>query len=136
MGEVLIVLLFQNILVIFEVIGEIFVVVLENGVGQVEDGVGCFLQVVGVIFIVDLFKLVGECILDVMVGGEVIDLVVIYGVVLNNYVCNGGDGYGMFESVMNVYDFGFDFVDVIVEYLVEQGGYIFYIDGCIIVIGN
>ncbi len=136
MGEVLTVLPFQNTLATFEVTGETFVAALENGVGQVEDGAGRFPQVAGVTFTVDLSKPAGERISDVMVGGEAIDLAATYGVVSNNYVRNGGDGYSMFESAMNAYDFGPDLADVTAEYLAEQGGYTPYTDGRITVIGN
>lgn len=69
-----------------------------------------------------------------MEGGDwvVIDLVKIYGLVFNNYVCGGGDGYKMFCDVDNVYDYGLDFVDVIVEYLVKVGFYMLYMDGWIV----
>lgn len=47
-----------------------------------------------------------------------IDCNVIYGVVFNNYMCVGGDGYKVFVmNGMNVYDFGLDLVDVLVDYL-------------------
>ena len=134
MGEVLTVLPFQNTLSTFEVTGETMIAALENGVGQVEDGAGRFPQVAGMTFTVDLSKPAGERVSDVMVGGEPIDPAATYGVVSNNYVRNGGDGYGMFESAMNAYDFGPDLADVTAEYLAAQGGYTPYTDGRITVL--
>ena len=45
-----------------------------------------------------------------------------YGVVSNNYMRGGGDGYGVFETGgMNAYDFGPDLADVVAEYIAENG---------------
>ena len=129
MGEVLTVLPFQNTLSTFEVTGETIIAALENGVGQIEDGAGRFPQVAGMSFTVDATAEPGSRISDVMVGGEPIDLAATYGVVSNNYVRNGGDGYGMFESAANAYDFGPDLADVTAEYIAAQGPYQPYTDG-------
>lgn len=129
MGEVLTVLPFQNTLSTFEVTGAVMVEALENGVSAVEDGAGRFPQVAGMSFTVDLSQEPGSRISNVMVGGEPIDPAVTYGVVSNNYVRNGGDGYGMFESAANAYDYGPDLADVTAEYLAAQDGYAPYTDG-------
>ncbi len=69
-----------------------------------------------------------------MVGGAPIDLDATYGVVSNNYVRNGGDGYKMFRSAANAYDFGPDLADVTAEYMAAQGAYSAYLDGRITVV--
>ncbi|WP_368186718.1 bifunctional UDP-sugar hydrolase/5'-nucleotidase [Aestuariibius sp. HNIBRBA575] len=129
MGEVLTVLPFQNTLSTFEVTGEQVVVALENGVSQIEEGAGRFPQVAGITFTVDPAAQAGARISDVMVGGEAIDPAKVYGVVSNNYVRNGGDGYDVFESAMNAYDFGPDLADVTAEFMAEMGPYQPYTDG-------
>lgn len=129
MGEVLTVLPFQNTLSTFEVTGATMVAALENGVGQVEEGAGRFPQVAGMSFTVDLSMDPGSRVSDVMVGGAPIDLEKVYGVVSNNYVRNGGDGYSMFEDAMNAYDYGPDLADVTAEFLAEMGPYTPYTDG-------
>ena len=129
MGEVLTVLPFQNTLSTFEVSGEAIVAALENGVGQIEDGAGRFPQVAGMTYAFDASKPAGERISDVMVGGAPIDMAKVYGVVSNNYVRNGGDGYAMFKDAANAYDFGPDLADVTAEYLAEQGPFTPYTDG-------
>ena len=53
----------------------------------------------------------------------------VYGVVSNNYVRNGGDGYKMFLSAMNVYDYGPDLADVTAEFLANNSSYTPYLDG-------
>ena len=123
MGEVLTVLPFQNTLSTFEVTGAVLVAALENGVSQIEDGAGRFPQVAGMSYAFDASQPAGSRVSDVMVGGAPIDLEKVYGVVSNNYVRNGGDGYAMFKDAMNAYDFGPDLADVTAEYLAENAPY-------------
>ena len=56
-----------------------------------------------------------------MIGGEALDMEKVYGVVSNNYVRNGGDGYKMFRGAMNAYDYGPDLADVTAEYMAKMG---------------
>ena len=133
MGEVLTVLPFQNTLSTFEVTGAVMVEALENGASQIEEGAGRFPQVAGISFTVTPANEAGSRISNVMVGGAPIDLAATYGVVSNNYVRNGGDGYKMFRSAANAYDFGPDLADVTAEYMAAQGGYTAYLDGRITV---
>lgn len=133
MGDVLTVLPFQNTLSTFHVTGATFVQALENGVSEMADGAGRFPQVAGVSFTVDPSAEVGSRISGVMVGDTPIDPEKVYGVVSNNYVRNGGDGYKMFVNAMNVYDFGPDLADVTAEYLAAHAPYQPYTDGRITV---
>ncbi|MDP5359369.1 MAG: 5'-nucleotidase C-terminal domain-containing protein, partial [Paracoccaceae bacterium] len=100
-----------------------------NGVSQIEEGAGRFPQVAGISFSVDATAPAGARVSDVIVGGVAIDLDAIYGVVSNNYVRNGGDGYSMFEDAMNAYDFGPDLADVTAEYIAANAPYQPYTDG-------
>ncbi len=129
MGEVLTVLPFQNTLSTFQVSGAVIVDALENGVGQVEEGAGRFPQVAGMTYTFDTTQPAGSRISDVMVGGAPIDAAKMYGVVSNNYVRNGGDGYKMFRDAENAYDFGPDLADVTAEYLATNAPYKPYLDG-------
>ncbi|SHJ79530.1 5'-nucleotidase [Palleronia salina] len=129
MGEVLTVLPFQNTLSTFEVTGATLVEALENGASQIEDGAGRFAQVAGMSYAIDTSAEPGSRVSDVMVGGEPIDPEATYGVVSNNYVRNGGDGYSMFVNADNAYDFGPDLADVTAEYLAENAPYTPVVDG-------
>tara|TARA_R110000737_G_scaffold75587_3_gene105652 strand:- start:3640 stop:5199 length:1560 start_codon:yes stop_codon:yes gene_type:complete len=133
MGEVLTVLPFQNTLSTFQVTGATVIEALENGVSQVEEGAGRFAQVAGLTYAFDASKPAGERVSDVMVGGAPIDPEKVYGVVSNNYVRNGGDGYKMFINAENAYDFGPDVADVLAEYLAAQGPFTPVTDGRITV---
>ena len=133
MGEVLTVLPFQNTLSTFFVSGQTIVDALENGASQMEEGAGRFPQVAGISFVVTPSAAVGSRISDVMVGGAPIDVTKEYGVVSNNYVRNGGDGYKMFRDATNVYDFGPDLADVTAEFIAKNAPYMPYKDGRITV---
>ncbi len=134
MGEVLTVLPFQNTLSTFQVSGQTILDALENGVSQVEEVKGRFPQVAGLKYSWDIKVAAGEGrISDVMVatgdGFAPIDPAATYGVVSNNYVRGGGDGYKMFRDAANVYDYGPDVADVLAEYMAKSGGYTPYLDG-------
>ncbi|MGR3514843.1 MAG: bifunctional metallophosphatase/5'-nucleotidase [Paracoccaceae bacterium] len=128
-GEVLTVLPFQNTLSTFQVSGATMVAALENGVSQLEDGAGRFLQVSGMSYTFDPSAEPGSRVSDVMVGGAPIDMEKMYGVVSNNYVRNGGDGFDMFVGAENAYDFGPDLADVTADYMAAQGPVAPFTDG-------
>ena len=128
-GEVLTVLPFQNTLSTFTVTGEVLLAALENGVSEIEEGAGRFPQVAGLTMTVDAAAEPGSRVSDVMVGGAPLDPAASYGLVSNNYVRNGGDGYKMFVDAADAYDFGPDLADVVADYIAEQGDYQPYTDG-------
>lgn len=134
MGEVLTVLPFQNTLSTFTATGAVIVAALENGVSQVEEVKGRFPQVAGLKFTWDATVAPNEGrIVEVLVmdGGAwvPIDPAKTYGVVTNNYVRNGGDGYKMFRDAADAYDYGPDLADVAAEYLAQANGYAPMLDG-------
>jgi 5'-nucleotidase len=134
MGEVLTVLPFQNTLSTFQVTGADLMAALENGVSQVEEGAGRFPQVAGMRFTWDPAAEPGARVVSAEVKeGDAwvpMDPAKTYGVVTNNYVRNGGDGYGMFAGDdKNAYDFGPDLADVTAEYIIRNTPYEPYTDG-------
>ncbi len=133
MGEVLTVLPFQNTLSTFRVTGATIRAALENGVSAIEDGAGRFPQVAGLTFRFDPGAAPGSRIVDVKVdsgdGFVPLEAGRVYGVVSNNFVRTGGDGYAMFEDAQDAYDFGPDLADVTAEYLGRNAPYRPYLDG-------
>jgi len=134
MGEVLTVLPFQNTLATFELEGADLLVALENGVSQVEEVQGRFPQVAGMTYAFDASKAPGERVSDVMVmqGGEAmpLDPEATYGIVSNNYVRGGGDGYDVFaDNAMNAYDYGPNMESVVADYLAANAPYAPSTDG-------
>ncbi|HEU0221784.1 MAG TPA: 5'-nucleotidase C-terminal domain-containing protein, partial [Paracoccaceae bacterium] len=53
----------------------------------------------------------------------------VYGVVSNNFMRAGGDGYQVFTTAMNAYDFGPGLEAVVADYLAQSNGYQPYTDG-------
>ena len=134
MGEVLTVLPFQNTLATFELTGAGILAALENGVSQVEEGAGRFPQVAGMSYVWDPEAEPGSRIVEVMVdeGGTMVPLdpAKVYGVVSNNFMRRGGDGYAVFREAMNAYDYGPGLESVVADYMAAQGGaYTPYTDG-------
>lgn len=134
MGEVLTVLPFQNTLSTFEAKGTTILAALENGVSAVEEGEGRFPQVAGLKYTFDPAKPAGSRVSEVQVATSVgwapLDPAATYGVVTNNFLRGGGDGYKMFAAEgMNAYDFGPDLADVTAEYLTAQAPYAAVLDG-------
>jgi 5'-nucleotidase len=134
MGEVLTVLPFQNTLSTVQAKGSTILAALENGLSKIEEGSGRFPQVAGLTFVYDPAAQPGSRVVSVKVmtdgawSGLQPDR--IYGVVTNNFVRRGGDGYAMFGSEgMNAYDFGPDLADVTAEYLGRMSPYMPYVDG-------
>ncbi len=128
-GEVLTVLPFQNTLSTFQVTGAVLVKALENGVSEIEEVAGRFPQVAGMTFTVDPAAEAGARVSDVMIGGAPVDMEKVYGVVSNNFVRKGGDGYAMFKDAANAYDFGPDVADVASEYLAANAPYTPVLEG-------
>jgi len=134
MGGVLAVLPFQNTLSTFQAKGSTILKALENGVSQIEDGAGRFAQVAGLKYTFDPAAPKGSRVSEVMVrkgdGWAPIEAETVYGVVTNNYVRQGGDGFRMFGSEgMNAYDYGPDLADVVAEYMAKTGPYTPALDG-------
>ncbi len=135
MGEVLSVLPFQNTLATFQISGAGVLAALENGVSQVEEVKGRFPQVAGMKFTWDAKVAPGEGrVQEVMLkdgdGWKPLDPAATYGVVTNNYVRGGGDGYDMFVTdTSNVYDFGPPLENVLADYLANADDYKPMLDG-------
>lgn len=135
LGEVLTVLPFQNTLATFQLSGADVVAALENGASRLEDGGGRFAQVSGLTYTVTTTAEPGSRISDVMVQGAggswvPIDTAAMYGVVSNNFMRGGGDGYAVFrDNALNAYDYGPDLADVVAEYLASRTPYTPYTDG-------
>ncbi|GAB4358143.1 MAG: 5'-nucleotidase C-terminal domain-containing protein [Oricola sp.] len=135
MGEVLTVLPFQNTLATFQLKGSDVVAALENGVSQIEEGAGRFPQVAGLKFTFDAEAEPGSRVSNVMVETadgtfEPIDPDATYGVVSNNFMRAGGDGYKVFaEKGMNAYDYGPGLEEVVASYIGDHSPYKPYTDG-------
>ncbi|WP_421593836.1 5'-nucleotidase C-terminal domain-containing protein [Shinella sp. M27] len=134
MGEVISVLPFQNTVATFQLKGSDLVAALENGLSQIEEGAGRFPQVSGLKYSFDKSKPAGSRVVSVEVKeGDAfvpLDPAKTYGVVSNNYMRSGGDGYSVFaKSGQNAYDFGPNLELVVADYLAAHQPYKPYTDG-------
>lgn len=138
MGEILSVLPFQNTLATFQLKGRDVIAALENGVSQVEDVKGRFPQVAGVKFTWDAAVepnagRITEVMVDVDGDWQAIDPEALYGIVSNDYLRSGGDGYKIFETNAELaYDFGPSLDLVLADYLEANKPYAPLIDGRIV----
>lgn len=136
MGEVITVLPFQNTLSTFQLKGSDVIAALENGVSLVEEAGGRFPQVAGIRYSWTRARKPKEGrIISVEVEEEgtwvPLDPEKVYGVVSNNYMRGGGDGYRIFaDAGANAYDYGPGLEEVVADYVGNlQGGYTPYLDG-------
>lgn len=134
MGDVLTVLPFQNTVATFQLTGANVKAALENGLSQIDDGAGRFPQVAGLKYSFDKSKPPGSRLVSVEVqeGTEFkpLDPEKTYGVVSNNYMRAGGDGYTVFaKDSKNAYDFGPNLESVVADYLATHNPYKPYTDG-------
>ena len=128
LGEIMTILPFQNTMSTFKVTGKQLLAAIENGVSQVEDGSGRFPQVSGMRFSFDASKPANERVTSIEIqesngSFSALNLYGIYGMVSNNFIRAGGDGYKMFRSATDIYDFGPDLADVVVDYIKANPGY-------------
>ncbi len=138
MGDVLSVLPFQNALATFELKGSDIVASLESGVSETAEVKGRFPQVAGLRYAWDesVEPLKGRVKqVQVMEDGNWVDIDPdkTYGVVSNDFMRAGGDGYALFKSNgMNAYDFGPGLEQVVADYIKENSPYQPYTDGRIV----
>ena len=128
MGDVLTVLPFQNTVATFKLTGAGIVEALENGVGRVEEGAGRFPQVAGMRYAWDAASEPGSRIKAVEVkagdGWTALDMDKTYGVVTNNYMRGGGDGYKVFASKgTDAYDYGPGLEVIAADYIKANSPY-------------
>jgi 5''-nucleotidase/2'',3''-cyclic phosphodiesterase and related esterases len=128
MGEVLTVLPFQNTLATFRLPGRSLIAALENGVSKVEEGAGRFPQVAGLRYVWNPEAEPGSRIVSAEVDLDgtwtPVEADRLYGVVSNNYMRGGGDGYVAFEEdAADAYDFGPGLEQVVADHLAANAPY-------------
>ncbi len=77
-----------------EVTGAHLRAALENGVSQIENAGGRFPQTSGITMTVDPYKPAGSRITEIKIGDAPLDENATYIVATNDFLINGGDGYG------------------------------------------
>ena len=96
--DVLTELPFGNVTVLIELSGADLLAALENGVSEVENKAGRFPQVSGLTFVYDPAATKGSRIIEVVVGGKLLEPGRLYTVATNDYMQGGGDGYASLKK--------------------------------------
>ncbi|MCS6773258.1 MAG: 5'-nucleotidase C-terminal domain-containing protein, partial [Thermoflexales bacterium] len=123
-GEILEVLPFGNTIATLEITGSQILQALENGLANVGvSGDGRFPQVAGLRYLWDFYRPVGSRVISAEVYSPTLmayvplNPSVVYRMVTNNFVRNGGDGYTMLRDfALNPYDFGPSLDEAVKEY--------------------
>ncbi|TVQ41352.1 MAG: multifunctional 2',3'-cyclic-nucleotide 2'-phosphodiesterase/5'-nucleotidase/3'-nucleotidase [Geminicoccaceae bacterium] len=137
-GDVLTVLPFQNTLLTMHLTGADIVAALEHGVNAIEDGAGRFPQVGGLRFRLDAGVAPNQgrvSAVEVRQGAQwvPIDPDATYGIVTNNFLARGGDGYAVLaERGTERYDTAVDIAEVLAEYLAANAPFAPTLDGRIL----
>lgn len=129
MGDILVVLPFQNTIATFQMKGSDLRTALENGVSQIEKGSGRYPQVAGMRFSLDISKPVGQRITKVEMqddqnNWQLLEDDALYGLAATDYLRSGGDGYDVFtQRAEKAYDYGPALDQVVADYLQEHSPY-------------
>ncbi len=115
--EIFTVLPFDNYVVVLELTGEAILAALENSVSRYPDLHGRFPQVSGMSFLFDPAQPAGERIVEVTIGGELLEMDRSYTVATNDFMAGGGDGYTMLKEAPIVLETGDFLRDVVAAYI-------------------
>lgn len=133
-GDIYTVLPFDNTLVKVEMTGQDLLAALEHSVRLYPEQNGGFLQVSGIEFVFDPSREPGTRVMDVMIGGQALDLDKTYMVATNDFIAAGGDGYTMFQQARVLVETGEMLRDAVASYFIEEGAIAPEVEGRIVVI--
>lgn len=118
-GEIITVLPFGNYIITKDVTGATVKEALEHGTAAYPDAEGMFPHVAGMTFKIDVSRPAGDRIVDLMIGGQPVDLEASYILATNDFMAAGGDGYDML-NVETVNEF--DALDeAVISYIMARG---------------
>ena len=132
-GEILTVLPYQNTIATFRTTGSVIKEALEHGISATDEFSGRFPQVSGLKFSWNPGVPAGSRVNSIYIyqdgDWQPLDPDATYGVVTNDFIRQGGDGYKMFQTAAEVNDFGQNLEEAVVEYLKKFSPYSPYTDG-------
>ena len=126
---------FGNPGVLVELSGADLLAALENGVSQVENKAGRFPQVSGLRLTYNPGKPAGSRVLEVQIGGKMLDRIAVYRVATNDFLLKGGDGYSSFGKGKVLIDAsgGTLMATTVMGYIATKGSVAPQIEGRIVV---
>lgn len=119
-GEVLTVLPFGNTVTVIEVTGSDIKAAIENGIDTYPEAKGAFPHIGGMTVTFDKSKEAGTRVVEIKIGGEVLDESKTYKLVTNDFLAAGGDGYSMFEGKEVIAEYS-ALDEVLIQYIQENG---------------
>ncbi len=119
-GDILTVLPFGNTVRVIELSGADVKAALENGFSTYPEPLGGFPHVAGLTAKFDATKPAGERVVEVMVGGQPLDMNKTYSLVTNDFLVAGGDAYEMFKDKKVIAEFG-AMDEVLIDYINKNG---------------
>ncbi len=119
-GDILTVLPYGNTVRVIELSGADVKAALENGFSTYPEPLGGFPHVAGLTATFDANKPAGERVVEVKVGGELLDLNKTYSLVTNDFLVAGGDNYKMFKGKKVIAEFG-AMDEVLIDFLDKNG---------------
>lgn len=119
-GEVLTVLPFGNTVTVIKVTGADLKAAMENGIDSYPNEKGAFPHIGGMIVTFDPSKEAGNRVVEIKVGGQLLDEAKTYTLVTNDFLAAGGDGYSMFKGKDVVAEYS-ALDEVLIQYIQTNG---------------
>lgn len=119
-GEVLTVLPFGNTVRVIELTGADIIAAIENGITDYPEAKGAFPHIAGMTVKFDSSKPAMERVVEIMVGGTLINPTATYSMVTNDFLVAGGDDYTMFVGKNVIAEFG-AMDEVLIDFMMESG---------------
>ena len=119
-GEVLTVLPFGNTVRVIELTGADIIAAIENGIDEYPEAKGAFPHVAGMTVKFDSSKEAGSRVVEILVGGVLIDEAATYTMATNDFLVAGGDGYSMFTGKNVVAEYG-AMDEVLIDFMNASG---------------
>ncbi len=119
-GEVLSVLPFGNTVRVIELQGSDILAAIENGIDSYPETKGAFPHIAGMTVQFDSSQPAGSRVVEIKVGGELLDLEKTYSMATNDFLVAGGDGYTMFTGKKVIGEYG-AMDEVLTDYMNNVG---------------
>ena len=119
-GEILTVLPFGNTVRVIELTGADIIAAIENGISNYPEPKGAFPHIAGMTVTFDSSNAAGERVVEIKVGGVLIDESATYSMATNDFLVAGGDGYTMFVGKDVIAEFG-AMDEVLIDFMMNEG---------------
>ncbi len=119
-GEILTVLPFGNTVQVIKVTGADIKAAIEQGISDYPEAKGAFPHIAGMTVTFDPSKEAGNRVVEIKVGGEILDEAKEYTLATNDFLGSGGDGYTMFDGKAVVGEYS-ALDEILIQFIQENG---------------